>query len=440
MATISDLLSAEQEVPNSKRGGHERGRQRGFTLIEAIVSLAILVIVLVVSLSLLFTMRSFAEKQELVADARQTARRAVDYLSYYARGANDMRGSTGGAIAGTSSNSLVMWVNTPGAGGGVQAQVSFDNLGQGGIGPAGLADPGTDLITLAYALNARFIPVATWPGNQHAATITFNFRDGCPNDTQNMLLFEQLTGCTPASACDGSSPTGAGALSGNLTLTDANGNWCYYQITNYQSSSCGDVAGNVIQVVNNPGRSDMLNPPSGEPQLQQPVGLGAGVQYYSFRVKTTTVAPFIPQLEQKNAICDPTGALFGTADTGAGSTFVPILDNIEDLQIAYIFNDGTIANNNAAGQLPAAQQYVPTQAAIPVAGAKDISNVIGLRITVVARASQAFSPMDLARDRYPLLVAEDHTPVQPAAGNQLLRTFRYRLSATLMLRSRMFGE
>lgn len=438
MTSSKSPLVADGKTVRPQMPASEKRRHGGFTLIEAIVSLAILVIVLVISLSMLFTMRSFAQKQELVADARQTARRAVDYLSYYVRGANDMRGSQGGYSGAGPSNSLVMYVNTGGTNG-VPVQVSFDNLGTGGIGPAGLADPGTDVITLALAQNARNIPVTFWPGGQHASgNINFNFTDGCPDNIKNMLLFEQMTGCSPPSSCTGSYPSPQ-ANSAILTVSDAFGNWCYVMITSYQGSNCGVSNNQVIQVNANYGGSGGINPPGGEPQLTEPINLGSGVQYYSFRVLSSNAVPPVPQLEQKNGICDPTGVLFGTPDTSPASSFVPILDNVEDLQIAYIFDNGAIYNGGLANQLPAANNYIPKQD-YPINDLTDISHVIGLRVTVVARASQPFSIVDVARDKYPLLAAEDHVPVQPPAGDPNWRTFRYRLSATLMLRSRMLGE
>ncbi len=64
--------------------------RRGFTLLEAMVSLLLLVIVLVVAMTMLFQMRAFAERQQYFMLPRQTARRAADYLSYYFAGASDV--------------------------------------------------------------------------------------------------------------------------------------------------------------------------------------------------------------------------------------------------------------------------------------------------------------------------------------------------------------
>ncbi len=65
-------------------------RERGFTLIEATISMALLLIVLLMSMTFLISMRTFSQRQEMFAQPRQSARRALDYLSYYLRGATDM--------------------------------------------------------------------------------------------------------------------------------------------------------------------------------------------------------------------------------------------------------------------------------------------------------------------------------------------------------------
>ena len=51
------------------------------SLSEAMVSLLILTIVMIVALTLLFSMKSFAERQQVKTAPRQTSRRAIDYLA-----------------------------------------------------------------------------------------------------------------------------------------------------------------------------------------------------------------------------------------------------------------------------------------------------------------------------------------------------------------------
>ena len=62
-------------------------RSRGFTLIEALVSVLILSVVMIVALTLLVSMRSFAAKQQAFTAPRQSARSAIDYLSFFLAGA-----------------------------------------------------------------------------------------------------------------------------------------------------------------------------------------------------------------------------------------------------------------------------------------------------------------------------------------------------------------
>ncbi len=397
--------------------------------------MAILIIVLVISFSLLFGMRAFARRQQTFADARQTARRAVDYLSYYLRGASDMN-----SAGVTTPNALVMYVQT---GSGTNVQVSYDNVGSGATDPANAADTGTDILTLGFAQNAVAIPISYWnPQAQpipKAANAYFDFRMGCDGsgneDVINLRLFEQATGCT-GGACDGTSPC---CESGILTLVDSNGNWTYYQITNYQASNCagsvglppGDPSAQTIHVTNTPGQSDGINPPGGPQTLSRPISIMAGVQYFAFRVLNH-------QLQQKTGLFDKTG-FSGPADT-PGTAFQPLLDNVEDLQFAYIYDDGTIANSSSATRLPVADNYIPEQNTPALRTAKDITHVVGMRVTVVARSSTPLPAFQVSGNKYPLLGAEDHTPTQPASGSSLYRYYRYRLTNTVMLRSRMMGE
>ncbi|MFI5120601.1 MAG: prepilin-type N-terminal cleavage/methylation domain-containing protein, partial [Thermoanaerobaculia bacterium] len=76
----------------SSRSNEPRRRRpaRGFTLLEAMVSLLLLVIVLVVAMTMLFQMRAFAERQQYFMLPRQAARRAADYLSFYFASASDV--------------------------------------------------------------------------------------------------------------------------------------------------------------------------------------------------------------------------------------------------------------------------------------------------------------------------------------------------------------
>ena len=78
-------------------------KERGFTLIEVTVSLTILVVVLVLSMTLLWSMQGFAKRQKQFAEPRQTARRAMDYV------ASKLRAATDGNFDGGNPNAIVAY-------------------------------------------------------------------------------------------------------------------------------------------------------------------------------------------------------------------------------------------------------------------------------------------------------------------------------------------
>lgn len=367
--------------------------QRGFTLVEATVSMFLLVVVLVLSLTFLFSMRTFSQRQELFASPRQTARRAVDYVGYYVRGATDMN------FRGGNPNAIVTFYqkNT------TDVQASYNNVTN-----AAFADVGTDIITLAVPYQASLnIPILRWVGSDlNAANAWIGYAEGCPppygpltggSDAINERMFKEATGYDPN--------TGKSAI---LTVVDERGNWVYYQITNYQQVNCDNSDGEIIHVVANPGLSDGINPPGGPGgTLDPPVQIMGAVRYTCFRVKNN-------QLQQRWGLFDP-------ASPDAG--FVPLLDNVEDMQIAYIYDDGTILNNGVPPQV--GPNGTPT--------ATDITHVVGIRLTLTARSDRL--PVTLThRNRFGRPAAED----RPAGG--LDDRYHYRLTTTLMVRNRTLGN
>lgn len=374
-----------------------RRKDKGFTLIEATISLTLLLVVLIVSLTFLFSMRTFSQRQEMFTSPRQTARRALDYLTYYVRGAGDLNQEQ------SNPNAIVVWyVN----GSAAPVQASYDNVTN-----ANFADKGTDLINLAIPplspISAQYIPASG-----SASTGLVAFAAGCgttDDDTANMALFKTLTGCCDAS---GNSPI--------MTLVDHNGDWAYFQITGYQGSDCAGKPTTSpptppgVHITANYGNSLGINPPGG-PVLDEPYYLKVGVFYYSFRVKNG-------QLQQKSGVFNPT-----KPDDG----FVTLLDNVEDLQIAYIYDDGSIWNS--AAQTLSTTGDVPTQPGTGTAAPPDIRSVTGLRITIVGRSVQLPVTM-LSHDKYSRPAAENH------AGGLADRFYHYRLTDTVMLRNRMLGR
>jgi type II secretory pathway component PulJ len=367
--------------------------EEGFTLVEATVSMFLLVVVLVLSLTFLFSMRTFSQRQELFASPRQTARRAIDYVGYYVRGATDMN------FRGGNPNAIVTFYQKNS----VNVQASYNN-----VTSAALADPGTDIITLAVPNQGSLnIPILRWVGaDLNAANAWIGYAEGCPppygpraggSDAINDAMFKEITGYDPS--------TGKSAI---LTVVDERGNWVYYQITNYQQVDCADGSGEIIHVVANPGQSDGINPPGGPGgTLDPPVSIMGAVRYTCFRVKNN-------QLQQRWGLFDPT-----SPDTG----FVPLLDNVEDMQIAYIYDDGTVVNNAVPPQV--GPSGTPT--------ATDVIHVVGIRLTVTARSDRL--PVTLThRNRFGRPAAEDH-----AAGG-LDDRYHYRLTTTLMVRNRTLGS
>lgn len=225
-------------------------RPRGFTLVEALISVLILSVVMIVALTLLVSMRSFAAKQQTFTAPRQAARSAVDYLSYFLAGATDLNVEAG------NPNALVIWYSAGNASKANLRQASYNNL-TAAQAAAGFGDVGTDIITMSVPTNPVRIPIVQWPGNDVAGkTMDVNFTAGCPDDTKNMAMFMQATGATLV---------GSQYESGILTVQDGQGRWRYMQITNYNWSKCSEagVSDQVIHLEITPGGSDQLNPPGG---------------------------------------------------------------------------------------------------------------------------------------------------------------------------------
>ncbi|MBK8597308.1 MAG: prepilin-type N-terminal cleavage/methylation domain-containing protein [Holophagales bacterium] len=438
-------------------------RHRGFTLIEALVSILILSVVMIVALTLLVSMRSFAAKQQAFTAPRQTARAGIDYLSFFLAGAADLNVEAG------NPNALVMWTtygdNNTSAGD--VRQASYNNLSAAQAAD-GLGDEGTDIITISIPTTPVRIPIITWnPLAVSSGPMAVNFTAGCPDDVRNLALFKQVTGATTAGGTD---------VSGLLTVQDSVGRWRYLRITGYTSSTCTRSTGanptlDVIDIQTIAGNANQLNPPGGwREDLIPPYTMNAGLDFTSFRVRNRN-------LEQKTSGVDAGGVYSpGVFDpncdkehaAGAGGCptigFTPVVENVEDLQVAYVYRDGTIWNTAnrllsappvslppvaaTAGGIPG---QVPSGTGAPLS--TDITNVRALRISVIARSNPldigarglsaappaAPVPGDIRREgiyRRPAL--EDHAlgPLDTVATGVF---DRYRLTTTLILRNRMLG-
>jgi prepilin-type N-terminal cleavage/methylation domain-containing protein len=431
-------------------------KRRGFTLIEAMVSLLLLVIVLTVAMTMLFQMRAFAERQQFFMLPRQAARRATDYLSYYVASASDANDVQ------NNPNSLIMYYNLNGN----VLQASYDNLT--GAEPLNavttpnvttqFGDIGTDVITLVAPINpAKYRVSAPFPGfSAGAKNIRVNFRVGCggpagTDDATNMAQFKAATGFD-------------GTNSALLMFEDTNGEWSYFQIpaAGYISSDCADVTTyrniHVQAVIQS---ATLPAPPNGGvAAFNDPVSLVTGLQFISFRVRTDPVDN-LPKLQQKIGLFDPNTDNPGTA-------FVNVMENVEDLQIAYVYSNGDIWNNTAGTTISqanggarcnvaACDNRVPTQAGpgAVTTEALDVTGVIGLRFSITARSprlsigarqltnvnvtdvlttttSQHFRP---ASENHPVTM-DPLAPLRP-----LYDLFdHYRATSTMLLRNRALGS
>ncbi len=258
----------------------------------------------------------------------------------------------------------------------------------------------------------------------------FNFTAGCgsagTDTTANLALFKSLTGAH----------TESGVLVSNLlTVSDSGGGWTYYKITGYPTT-CTCTGTDNFSVTSNP--TTLVTPPGGASTLSNPNLMF--VQYATFRVKNA-------ELQQKTDLFDSTNAASNEASEDA--LFNTLLPDIEDLQIAYIFNDGNVYNANATvwsssnpGGLmgtkdPAGttETDVPTQAGPSgTATALDATNILGLRVSVVARSSQISDAWSATKNFYFRPASEDR-----AAGTAD-RRFHYRLTSTVLLRNRALGK
>jgi len=432
------------------RSRSRKAALRGVSLSEALVSLLILTMVMIVALTLLFTMKSFAERQQVKTAPRQTARRAVDYVGALVAGATDLND----VATPPSPNAIVTFYSRPGAGGPDVKQASYNNL------PAGstFGEPGTDILTVAVPVSAEKIPFTQWSGTAHTED-WIDYRTGCTGTTGTTEMTQAFLGVTAASGAAGSEQSGL------LTVIDSAGGWAYYQITDYQQGTwaCGSLSGagdpNSVKVIADPAATERINPPGGEPSLAPPVFLCPGMRFFSFRVRRDGNG--VLNLEQKAGLFDP--------DTdNPGVAFTPIMPDVEDFQVAYLYSvspDGsgrTVFNtwDEAASddvQIDDDPSQPTGSGGVPYQGTGslwDVANVAGLRVSITARSaplrfeSRKISVRGGARtvtnarprseDRAEAL--PDAADAGGAAGALIGDFDHHRITSTLLLRNRMLGN
>jgi prepilin-type N-terminal cleavage/methylation domain-containing protein len=401
----------------------DRG-EGGFTLIEVTVAMTVLVLILAMSGTLLYSMKSFAQKQQSFAEPRQTARRAMNYLAYYVRGASDMNMADGEA---PMPNALVTYYELNG----VRKQATYNN-----VASATLADVGTDLITVAKPLpGSSPMKIQNFITSTSASAL---YTQGCGNsndDTTNLSLFKQAVGYD---ATTQTSPL--------FLIYNPVGAWQYYQITAVPTCNCANLnsSPSVIGLTLAAGGAGSLNlNPPGETSAValnctdgDPCYMTAGMQFITFRVRTVDGTPRLEQLALP-------GRLFDASQDGPGNSFTPLLDNVEDLQLAYIYGDGTIWNTGTAGRdlatldsvkYPHDVPYMQQEAVHP--NPYDAVNVRGVRISVVAR-SAAPIPTFLGGATARTAPA---TPPEDSAAAYAQGYYHYRLTSTIMIQNRVLGN
>ena len=192
----SGLCGAVHAVTASRGGARAA---RGFTLLEAMVSLLLLVIVLIVAMTMLFQMRAFAERQQYFMLPRQAARRAADYLSYYFAGASDVNYVDSHAPEPERADHVLQ----PRAASSRRPRTTTSRAPSRGTLPHHAGDPasgrritstkfgdiGTDIITMVAPFDpGRYQVFAPFPALGLATVdLWFNFRVGCAtSDAANL--------------------------------------------------------------------------------------------------------------------------------------------------------------------------------------------------------------------------------------------------------------
>ncbi len=264
---------------------------------------------------------------------------------------------------GNNPAALLVWYRK---GGTTAVQASWNNVTN-----SSLADLGTDILTIAKPNSSVIAPGVTFTSTDNSAPSVFEFSAG----------FYQITDYQDA----------------------ANANCC----TAYSPSPPR------IQVVANPGSGNLIEPITGTPSFGTPPNLVLGVQFITFRVRNGW-------LEQKVGLFDP-------STDNPGTAFSPIIPDIEDFQVAWAFQDGTIWNTTT--QALASGTYTNSVPAQGTSQPYDAINCNALRISVVARSAEELGWDSSALFTRPRI--EDH-----AGATAKDRFFHQRATTLVMIRNR----
>jgi type II secretory pathway pseudopilin PulG len=362
-------------------------REAGFSLIEILLALGLTALLMMVASQLIVSMKRSSDRMRINAEAKNRAQQALDYLTMNFRGATDMNPLVGNPAA------IMTWYQR----GGNPVQATWNNVTN-----ANLADIGTDILTIARAGSNTIATGSSFSSTDSSTPSKFEFNLGCPNSANNLAMFKDLT--------SNGQPT--------LLVDRTTGTWALYQITDYRdaanAASCGAVAPAVpeIEVIANPGGGALVAPAVAPGAFANPPSLMLGVRFFSFRIRNGW-------LEQKQGLFDPNSDNPGTA-------FIPLIPNIEDLQIAWAFTDGTVWNS--ATQQLAGGTYtngVPSQG---TALAYDVLNVNAFRVTVVARSQEEL--------KWDPVAVFSRPSVEDRAAGAKDKFFHQRAATLVMIRNR----
>ena len=454
--------------------------ETGFGLPEALVSLLILAIVMTAVLALLLSLRSFAGRQRAHASPRQAAGRAVETLFPFLQGATDLNAAAG------NPNALVMVTEWGTDTVSTRRRATYDNLTGGEPGNATfVVNPkapaaqrvtstrfgsvGSDVVSLSVARAPARIPLEKWGGNDPAVQAAWaSFRGGCgrldasahpaytaQDDADNLAAFKRAVGARP-------DPVRGGEASDLLIVADGAGRWRYLLIDRFLSSNCAAPGGDVVQFGFAAGSAPQLQPPGGFRSDLDPgsATLLAGLDFVSFRHRTVLDSSdpagtrTVGQIEQKRAGSLPSGAfdpgIFDPAVDGTpDSLFAPVLDGVADLQIGWVFRDGSIWNDAPDHVLPVSQNRVPLQARtgggvdcarVPLSGADlDVACVVALRLGVVGHQELPFESRQLTERRLHVRPALANRPAGAEDSAETGVFDWYPMTATLLIRNRALG-
>ena len=364
-------------------------REAGFSLVEILLAMGLAVLIMTAASQLIVSMKRSSDRMRLSAESKLRAQRAIDYLALNIRGATDMNPK------GNNPAALLVWYRK---GGTTAVQASWNNVTN-----AGLADVGTDILTIAKPTSSVVARGVSFSSTNNSTPSVFEFSAACPDSAANLALFKNLTG------------NGQPAL----LVEEGTGNWGFYQITDYQDAANANCCTAYspspprIQVVANPGSGNLIEPITGTPSFGTPPNLVLGVQFITFRVRNGW-------LEQKVGLFDP-------STDNPGTAFSPIIPDIEDFQVAWAFQDGTIWNTTT--QALASGTYTNSVPAQGTSQPYDAINCNALRISVVARSAEELGWDSSALFTRPRI--EDH-----AGATAKDRFFHQRATTLVMIRNR----